>query len=62
FELSSTSTQGPVVHLYLFRKVPHFRVFVCGGRWYFWLGSEFHRKAKLCVSSSSCYSTCRNRE
>ncbi|CAL2243828.1 unnamed protein product [Prunus armeniaca] len=42
FEL--TSTQGPEVSLYLFRKVPH------------------HRKAKLCVSSSSCYSTCRNRE
>ncbi|PQM42019.1 Diacylglycerol kinase 1 isoform 4 [Prunus yedoensis var. nudiflora] len=29
FELSST--QGPEVHLYLFIKVPHFRVLVCGG-------------------------------
>ncbi|KAL6281586.1 hypothetical protein ACE6H2_018467 [Prunus campanulata] len=29
FELSST--QGPEVGLYLFRKVPHFRFLVCGG-------------------------------
>lgn len=29
FELSST--QGPEVGLYLFRKVPHFRIIVCGG-------------------------------
>ncbi|CAL8159227.1 unnamed protein product [Prunus armeniaca] len=29
FELSST--QGPEVGLYLFRKVPHFRYLVCGG-------------------------------
>ncbi|PQQ14863.1 hypothetical protein Pyn_39561 [Prunus yedoensis var. nudiflora] len=42
--LELSSTQGPEVGLYLFRKVPH------------------HRNAKLCVSSSGCYSTSRNRE